>query len=343
MRRQTLAPLALSAILAGLSTCPVLAGPAEKLPADVMFVIDLDVAGIVKSDVYKKHSEKLLAQMPAKDDPDYLKFKQVTGFNPETDLQSVVLGLAGDVFGGKPTVYAIATGTFDQAKFDDYAKGNEKMTVGTQGAVTMYTLEPKEGEGAPPVFALLDKNTMLLTEAPSFPGLLGAANGSGASLKTHPKLGALISKAGTGQIRIAIVLPDQAKEQLRAQPQMAPLANVQAVDMSLALGTGADLTLEATADTPENGKAVYDTMNGLIALGKMSSGQNPDLTKLLDALKLEQAGANNKLTFSVSADDLDKLIATMQAQAGASEAPPSGQDQDETKQTEPEASATPQN
>jgi hypothetical protein len=342
------APLALLAVLGLKTAAPALAGPAEKLPADVVFVIDVDVAGIVKSDLYKKHSEKLFANVPAKQDPDYLKFKEVTGFNPETDLQSVVIGLAGDAFGGKPTVYAVAAGSFDQGKFDDYAKNNDKMTVGSQEGVTTYTAN-KSGEGAPPIFALLDKNTMIVAETPNFAALLASAKGTGASLKSHPKLGSLISKAGAGQVRMAMVLPDQAKEQLKAQPQMAPLANIQAVDMSLNATSGMDLSIEATADTPENGKAVYDTVNGLIAMGKMSSGQNPDMAKIMNALKLEQVGNNNKLTLTLTAEDVDKIVAMIEAQAsgagaapasgaGAASAPPPGGEATE----EPPASTTPQ-
>jgi hypothetical protein len=338
MRRQGtgwIASLALLAVFGGLQAAPAAAGPAEKLPADVLFVIDVDVAGIVKSDLYKKHSEALTASWTAKQDPDYLKFKEVTGFNPETDLHSIALGLSGEVFGGKPTVFAVASGKFDQAKFDDYAKGNDKMTVGSQEGVTTYT-STRSGEGEPPVFALLDNSTLIVAETPDFATLLGSAKGMAAGLKSHPKLGALISKAGAGQVRMAMVLPDSAKEQLKMQPQMAPLAAVQAVDMALSVGTGFDLGLEATADTPENGKAVYDTLNGLIALGKMSTGQNPDAAKLLNALKLEQVGNNNKLTLSVSAEDVDKIVAMIQAaSAGAAPAPPSeGEAEDDEEEGE---------
>lgn len=331
----------------GCAAATALAGTAEKLPADVLMVIDVDVAGFVKSELYKKHSEKLLANWPGAKEPGYVRFKESTGFNAETDIRSMSIGLAGEVFGGKPTVYAVADGNFDQAKWDNFAKGEEKLKVGSQDGLTTYTsTEPGDGGSPPPTFAIVDKSTMILAETANLGTLIGAVKG-GANLKTSPKLGALISKAGAGQIRMAVVLPDQAKEQMKANPQMAPLASVQTVDFSLNATAGIDVVLEATADTADNGKLVYDTLNGLLAMGKMASGENPDLAKLMTNLKLEPNGAANKMSLSIPAEDVDKLMGMAMMGMGGGAPPASTEAGEEAAEEEggdegeAEAAATP--
>jgi hypothetical protein len=307
-----------------------------QAPAESVLVMRVDVAGIVGSDLYKQLAAKFGDKM-SNTDPKYLEFKQATGMNPEVDLRSMTLGMAGDFGAPNPKVYCILEGNFDAGKIEAYAKSSGKLAVSTKAGLTAFT--PTEADDSPPpTFAVLDKNTLILATSEEFESLAGVAKSGGVPMSAALK-GVLGSDKG--HVLIAVVLPAQAKEQLTANPQMAPLANVQTFVLSADLSSGVSLALKAAADSEANGKGVYDAVNAFIAIGKMMSAQQPAFQKVMNDLKLEQQGATTSMSLSVKAEEVVDLVGQAMAMSGgAAPAPEYGEEEEEEEEEAP-AEATP--
>jgi hypothetical protein len=292
------------------------AAPTEKLPQDLTMVMVLDMAGLRSSELYRKHAAELMAQWEQNQEEDYLQFKQATGFDLARDLNTLTLGLGGDMTAPQPKLYAVVDGNFDRAKFDAYFKGKgDKFTVGEHSGLTTYTGKPEEGKtDQPPTIAFLDASTLIVASAPEFAAMAAAARGTG-NLQASSPLGQLVSQAPKGQLQMVMVLPEQAKQQLQGNPQAASLANVQTVELAVNATSGVDVVLQAGADTADNAKGVYDTLNGFLAMGRMMSAQNPQLQAAMTGLKLEQDGTKNRVALAFTAEQVEGLIA--QARAGA--------------------------
>lgn len=289
-----------------------------QAPAESVMVFKVNVAGVVGSPLYKQLATQLGDKMN-NPDPKYQEFKTATGFNPETDLTTMVVGLGGDFMGGAPPkVFAIIEGKFDQAKIEEFAKskGSEEMTVEQIDGLTTFT--GKESSGSPPpTMAFLDGKTMVIAAKEDFSALVKSVKG-GTGVPMASGIKALLDQE-KGQISLAMILPAQAKDQLKAQAQFAALANLQTVMLGVDVGADVNLSLKAAADSDANGKAVFDVLNGLLAMGKMATAEQPDIQKVVNELKLEQQGASSALSLSVKAEDISKIVTDAMNKGSASE------------------------
>lgn len=283
--------------------------------SESLFVVRIDMAGLVKSELYKQISTQFGEQMASKD-PNYIQFKQATGFNPETDISAVTIGVAGELGAQNPKMYAIVEGKFDQSKIESYAKSSGKMTVGQKEGLTTFTSTEASGGTPPPVFALVNPTTLVAASTDDFSTLVGSAK-SGSGVPTAPALKSVLGKGAKGQIQIAMLLPEQAREQMKANPQSAAMASVQTLALSIDVSNAINLGLQAAADNEANGKNVHDAINGFLALGKMMSAEQPDLAKVLNDLKVEQQGANTQVSLNIKAEDVTKLLGQAMAMASA--------------------------
>jgi hypothetical protein len=284
-----------------------------QAPAESMLVMRVDVAGIVGSDLYKQLTTKFADKMTNKD-PKYLEFKEATGINPETDIKSMTLGIAGDFSAPNPKMYCILDGKFDQSKLEAYAKAKGKLTVGSAAGMTTFTPTETEGGQKPPTFAVLNANTLIAASSEDFEAFAGSAKSGGVPMAAALKT---ILSGEKGQIQLALILPATAKENLKANPQSAALANVESVAFTADLSAGMLVSLKASADSEANGKSVYDAINGFIALGKMMSAEQPAAQKVMNDLKIEQAGGTTAVSLNVKTEDVVDMIGQTMAVAGA--------------------------
>jgi hypothetical protein len=286
---------------------------APAAAAESILLLHINVEGLVKSELYKQLQTTMGDQLSSTD-PNYLQFRQATGFNPETDLRSITVGAAGELGTGNPDIYAILKGKFDRAKVEAYARGNDKFTVGEREGLTTFTSTEREGGQEPPTFALLDDNTMIAASTQNFDRLATSTRGGG-RVPASPRIADLIGEKAAGQIQLAMLLPEVARTQLAANPQSAPLADVQTFLLALDVTKDVNVLLQATAGNDEQGKNVHDALNGFVALGRMMSAEQPDVQKILGDLKLEQKGATTQLALAIKADQLTQLLGQAMAVA----------------------------
>jgi len=132
-------------------------------------------------------------------------------------------------------------------------------------------------------------------------------------------LGALLAKA-EGQVQLALVLPERQEQQpdeaqvpsmvrgFLNSVQQSPLGRLHSVMVTLNAGSGLDVIVQAEAETPESGAAVYEMLNGYLAMGRMMAAENPQLGTVLDHLKLEREEAIVSLTVSMTGDEIRAAI-----------------------------------
>lgn len=320
-----------------------------QAPAESILVVKVDVAGLVGSALYKQLTAKYGDKMASKDE-NYLKFKEATGLNPETDIKTMTLGIAGDLNQPNPPMYVVLEGNFDEAKIESYATSSGKLKMDKQAGLKTFTPTETSGSQPPPTFAIVNPTTLIAASPAEFVALANAAKSGGIPINAAVKT---VLASDKGQIQIAMVLPESAKEQAKANPQMAALATVQTFVLSTVIGTDVEVALKASADNEANGKTVYDAFNGFLALGKMMSAEQPQAQKILNDLKIEQQGAITQLTLAVRAQDVVDLVgqavamagtansAAGEASPGTEEKPAAGTAEEEEESEEAPAEATP--
>ena len=312
---RTLTAIACCLLMSVSAPTLVHAGPAKRIPDDATIILHVKVTEFVQSELYKTLHEKLGKLMEPKD-PQYLEFKKATGFDPEKDLESVTFGAAGNFSSDDPIVYVVAKGKFSQSKLEAYARQKvDQVKVGKLAGLTTYTPVSDSTEKGPmAVFGLFDETTMLAaSRSESFEKLVEVVKrgGSGSIGSSSSPLAQVISRHAENHLSGAMLFPEEAKQKLQANPQIAPLASLQTVSVNGEATSDLSFNIEAAADTPENGKSVYITLNGLLAMGKMMLAQNPEVAQTLDKLELIQDGAVNKVSFSITNEEVTKAMGQM--------------------------------
>lgn len=307
------------------------ADPLEMLPDDVIVVVHLDMTSLVQSDLYKLLAEHYDEQVEQAAEG-LAKFRKATGFNLETDLVSITIGAAAPSSGTEAPFYAVVHGNFDHDRISTWAKESSEVATANLGDMTTYTLSMAEEDGPPPTMAWIDSNTMILASAPDFARMARVAAGNGANAKTS--LLAPVLTQAKGQMYLALRIPDEMRQapaqdadaspsgvnmlfsQLQS-PQAGPMQSIQTILVTLEAGAGLDMAIHAAADTGENGKLLYDTLNGYLGIGKMMAGDNPQAVEFLNQIRLEHSGKVIKVSASVSNEAIQAAIAAQSDQVSA--------------------------
>ncbi len=341
----------------------------KSMPVDAVLVMHVDWASLVQTGTYEKYS-KLFSPMMPTDNPEFEAFKAGTGFNPETDLTSMTIGFSGDLT-VRPAMFTYLEGEFNIDKYQAFAREKETLEIGeTHGVVTFTGKEAvsqKQASGIAvsamvasadesaragaldrPAMAFLDNNTMIMASADHFTNMLERAQGAGKNVHSSPQIGPLLNKGLKGLISIPVIMPERPKEMFPFIPQVAGLAHIEALSVSLDVGEVSTLTLAVLANSPANGQGIYTALKplvpidgkrsrdgsivarmlnqvrphggkqlspdvakllqGALALGKMMISDQPDALNLLNNLQVSQDGAITKLSLAMSPEELNEFM-----------------------------------
>ena len=300
----------------------------QSLPNDVIAVVHADVAALVHSELYRSLSERYGEdRLPT--NPKYREFVEATGFRFETDLRSVTLGVGGDLADDSPPFYVLVDGKFDRKKIDAYIlDSGEYERDKLDGLKAFLPKETTDDPHTSVALAWFDDDTLLIASSPQIGKLLRSIDGR-APNAADSVLGALLAQ-GEGQLRVAMMLPgdEQGPDSATVPPMMrdmvdsmrdSPLGQLHSVMLTLEVGSGLEVIVQAEADTPESGTAVYDMLNGYLAMGRMMAAENPQLGAFLDHLELERKDAIVSLTLSMTGDQIGALIDETRSKATAVE------------------------
>lgn len=315
--------LVLAVLLVSAATAPSAVHGAmwEKLPSDVSAVIHVDVGALLGTELYRVVVEQYGDRLSPRGEK-YAQFIEATGFDPETDLNSITIGVGGEPQDPEGPVYMIVTGTFDRERIDAYAGASAGLETGShQGLKTYLPIMPDDRSGPRPTLAWLDARTLVAASTPDFPKLIESVRGSGPNA-TGSSLSDLLSE-DTGQLYVAMEIPEVSEEpadgntgatprggeqdMLRAQLQAlgaGPMRTLRSLLITLDAESGLDLVVHARADSPENGALVYELLNGYLMMGQAMAAQNPQLDELLRNLVLGRDGSTVTLMMSMTNEEI---------------------------------------
>ena len=297
----------------------------QSLPDDVIVVLHADIQALVEAELFRSLSG-WFDENPLPANAKYREFVEATGFRFETDLKSVIIGVGGDLADDSPPFYVLVDGNFDRKKVDAYIlSSGEYERDELDGLAAFVSKGAADSQGISATLAWLDDDTLLATSSPDFGKLVRSIDGR-APNAADSVLGRLLAGAD-GQIQLAMILPEAEEPEQDDAPlpsmlrsivesvRTSPLAQLDSIMVTLDAGSGLDLTVQAEADTPEGGTAVYEMLNGYLAMGRMMAAESPQLGVFLDHLELERDAAVVSLAVSMTGDEIRAAIEESQSEA----------------------------
>ena len=303
--------------------------PYQSLPDDVIFVMHADIRALVDSELYQSVSHRF-GENPLPVNAQYREFVEATGFHFETDLASVTIGVSGDLADDSPSFYMLLKGEFDREKIDAFIRNSgEYEQQQLDGLVAFVGQAAAAGQEISAAIAWLDDDTLLVTSSSDLGKLVRSIDGR-APNAADSVLGRLLAGA-EGQIQLAMVLPEAEEQDPGETPlpsmvqsivesvRNSPLGRLESIMVTLNAGSGLDLSVKAEANTPEDGTAVYEMLNGYLAMGRMMAAENPQFGLFLDRLELQRNEAVVSLGVSMTGDEIRAAMEQNQPQAVAAE------------------------
>ncbi|MBF0547942.1 MAG: hypothetical protein HQM08_26130 [Candidatus Riflebacteria bacterium] len=279
-------------------------------PDDAAFVVNVNLEKMLSSEVIKKQIDDNMAKQTPEQKKSFDEFVAKTGIDPFKHIKGLLIFIGNkvDEKTQKPNAAVLIDGTFDSEKIIKAIKEDPKAS---EDAV----IEKFEGldcikgkKNADGVGVFLDPNSAVIGNPDSIKTVIGVKKGTGKNIKTNANLDALLKKADTSAaIWGAGLLPAQLKEQAKNNPQMQPLAAINA--LFFAFNYDKDLNFDFTGelDKKESLEGVMTSLNGFLAMIKMMAGQSPEAAQILNLIKVEGADTTAKITLKVPQATLDEL------------------------------------
>lgn len=210
------------------------------LPSDCRLAVHIDFAKLRKTAAYQSVRPDL--------DELFVGYEGVmegAGFRPDTDLDSLTLGLGGKDVVNDPHFYAVVRGRIDRAKLET-CMSEADFDAASRDGLTVFTY----GEPDPslPRFALTDEGVFLLARP-------------GAGLE---RLGAAVRRAGPpvdlldAHACAVFASTPAIRKELRADPRCAPLAELKHLTLTYTAKEKIEVVLAADALSEAGAKRVIE-------------------------------------------------------------------------------------
>ncbi len=263
----------------------------ERLvPSDTIFILGADLDAIRRTATYQKNSRIL--DLPRLDE-----FARQTGIDPRKDLSEIL-----SVSNGKGGAL-LARGNFNQADLERRLKNQGASVIDYQG-VKLF------GDGRNAV-AFLPPRTAAAGSTP----LLKSIVDTRGLQSMPPALAARIrSIPGGSQLWAAFIGGVQGLNfTIPANSNLGGIVRVfkgiDSATLGIDVRKGFDLNAEAICNTAADARRLHDALKGIVGLGRLSTPDNrPDLLKLYDLIKVDQAQTHVSVTAHIPPDLVDKFL-----------------------------------
>jgi hypothetical protein len=285
-------------------------GPAELayVPADVHFVAYADVRHVMDSEV--RH--KLTALQPGTSSGSE-HFKEQTGINLETDIDYIVAaGTSGSPTEGEPPL-VLARGRFDQVRIEGLVREHGGVVEDYKGSRLLVQND------MPFAVVFLEAGLVALGRPEAVRNAIDT-KAAGSSVKSNDELMRLVRDIDEGDAWV--VAKFDALTGNRLPPEVAgqlPPINWFSARGSIDTGLQGLIRVETRDDA--SAKNLQDVVRGFMALGRLQTGQHPEVAAFLDSVQLGGEGKTVSLSFSVPAEMIDTLGALRAQRARPRPAP----------------------
>jgi hypothetical protein len=293
------------------------------IPQAVNGVAYFDVQSMRQSELGKalaKDFSEPLARM--RENRDYRKMLEMTGFDFEKDLHSVLMGFHGDRHDSANTFAAVATGNFDEQKIiqgiaamrdslERHHGEHERPELATEtyGGKNLYVVKERHEMA----FYFPDANTLVAGKKAWVQAIIDGKT-AGESVKHNEALAALMNKLTFGDQCWFVANTAEAMEALSEElgergefKGTRAVKSLQSVALSAQVGAKADLYGEAWFDNEENSKLLADAVKGVLATAKVAVSDDREAVDMLNRIEVDQAGKSVRFSAKLDKAFFDKM------------------------------------
>jgi hypothetical protein len=272
------------------------------LPADSQAIFGMNVRAFINSPVYtqiaQQHEQEIgkdLADIVAK-----------TGVDPRRDVSYVVA--AGRPNQQKGAGVVIAVGSFVPATIINFINSQgTTIRVDYKGA-TVCMVPEANGSKLEKGVAFLSDSEIALGDLDSLHAIIDVRAGA-PGIDSNPALSALLAKLNPQEMFWFAGDPSSIMSNVPATaPSIPAISSIQSIYGSVNVNAAVTMKVIVIAKDQTAAGQLADFVRGLIALGNLAGGQNPDLAELMRGLQVTQSASELDLSLTFPLDLLQKLL-----------------------------------
>lgn len=257
------------------------------------------------------------------------------GINPREGLEHISFvimdgaqGVGGDADHTHDEMIILISADFDHNRFESALTDIvANWSIEDVDGTTMWKADEVstglapflEVAATPPSLALafLDDTTLVMGNQESLYTVIGAKGGRREPLEPDHTMNDLVSEvAEQGQFWLVAnnhLIPTQLGSDDAPLILPSTIGNLEAISMSLQIGNGLSARLAGIATSSEDARMLTDSLNGLIAMGKMMlQGSQPELFEILDGVHAEQDDQKINIEVTLSQTSFDFLLSIVE-------------------------------
>ena len=272
-------------------------GPAELtyVPADARVVAYADIRNVMNSEVRRKLSASLQGTGDGA-----AHFKEQTGIDLETDVDYVVASSSGmgEPTQGEPPL-VLAKGRFDEVRIEGLIRDQGGVVEDYNGSKLLISDEKKLA------VVFLEPGLVAIGGADAVRKSIDT-KAAGSNVKGNDEVMRLVRDIDDGDAWVVARFDALTGGRLPAEVanQLPPINWFSARGF---VNSGVDGQLRVETRDEVSAKNLQDVVRGFMALGRLQSGQHPEVAAFLDTVQLSGDGKTVSLSFSLPPEMIEAL------------------------------------
>jgi len=268
-------------------------------PADTNAIFGMNVQKFIGSQVYaqimQKHEQEI--------GEDLREFTAKTGVDPRRNIDYIIAASRPGQLKGAGVV--IAVGSFNQEAIISFINTQgAPIKVDYAGATVLMIPEANKLEKG---IAFLSPKEIALGDLDSLKALLDVQYSGRKNIYQNPTMNELLTKVMPGEM-FWFAGDASVLARIPANTPFVPnLSVIQSVFGTLNLDVSITGKVTVTAKDETSAGQLADFAKGLIALGSLAGGQNPDLASLVHGIQISQSKSQFDVSITIPMDLLQKL------------------------------------
>ena len=272
-------------------------GPAELayVPADARVIAYADIRDVMDSEVRRKLSA---FQQGAHDGAAH--FKEETGIDLETDIDYVVASTSGmgEPTQGEPPL-VLAKGRFDEVRIEGLIREQGGVVEDYKGSRLLVSDEKK-------LALVFVEPGLVAIGGPDAVRKAIDTKAAGQNVKGNDEVMRLVREIDDGDAWVVARFDALTGGRLPAEVanQLPPINWFSARGF---VNSGVEGQLRVETRDEASAKNLQDVIRGFMALGRLQTGQHPEVAGFLDSVQLSGDGKTVSLSFSLPPETIDAL------------------------------------
>lgn len=286
-------------------------GPAELayVPSDAGIVAFANVRDVMGSQLRQKLLELRQQDSPDNPDNDTRDFQTETGIDIERDIDTVVAALGGGAESNRALV--LARGRFDQGRIEALVqqRGGQAETYNGQRVLTIAEDDHTLG------MAFVEADLAVFGTAADVRRAIDAKSGAMGNVTSNAEIMNLVRDMDEGNAWAVGRFDAIARGGRLPEAVASQLPPINWFAATGRINGGVEGVVRAEANTDEAAVDLREVIRGFMALARLQTRQNAELTAMLNSLQLGGEGKTVSLAFAVPPEMIDIVVSMRRAQA----------------------------